>query len=130
MEVRKRIRRVGRTRMSFMFKDQRKDLLETVKQVKEVLGVDEAASMYIKYRKHKVKSELFSQFDFDEGPKDDEHSDVSMDFTLSGNDKPVKPLQSFKAFIDLARIMIPIDIYILKSETLPYISQDFIRAIY
>ena len=47
--------------------------------------------MYIKYRKHKVKSELMSQFDNDEDNHIEENSNVSIVFTLSDQEKPIKP---------------------------------------
>jgi len=49
--------------MSFMPKDDVVGVKETVRLVRERMGQDEAYMMYTKYRRHKVKSELYSVFD-------------------------------------------------------------------
>lgn len=49
--------------MSFMPKEDVVGVGETVRLVRERMGQEEAYMMYTKYRRHKVKSELYSAFD-------------------------------------------------------------------
>ena len=57
-QVKRKVRQIGRTRMSFMPKEDMVGVGGTVRMVRERMGQDEAYRMYTKYWRHKVKSEL------------------------------------------------------------------------
>ena len=44
------------------------------------------------------------------GGEEEKDSEISMVFTLTGEGVSMKPLQTFKVFVDLATVMIPIDL--------------------
>jgi len=59
--------------------------------VREGVGIDDAYKMYVKYRRQKLKSELYNSIEVEQDQMEAENSDVSLVFTLS-DEKAAKPL--------------------------------------